>query len=158
MSGSIAESLKPIVPTWSHQNGVFICAQPGRGKTTFIKEEIIPAAVERGKNVLLLSSLLANSVQHKRLIAQKLGLQTSLEGLSEIGLQRHTDFVSVRIMTYQSVQGFLNDSDAKNGSETVHIWFAMSAISLRSMRSLTSLRGLSFGTWFVNFRMRFVFT
>lgn len=46
----------------------------------------------------------------------------------------------------------------KNGSEPVHIWFAMSAISLRSMRSLTSLRGLSFGIWFVNFRMRFVFT
>ena len=106
MSGSIAESLKPMVPTWSHQNGVFICAQPGRGKTTFIKEEIIPAAVEKGKNVLLLSSRLANSVQQKRLIAQKLGLQTTLEGLSEIGLQRHTDFGSVRIMTYQSVQGF----------------------------------------------------
>lgn len=113
MSGSITESLEPIVPTWSHQNGVFICAQPGRGKTTFIKEEIIPAAIEKRKNVLLLSSRLANSVQQKRLIAQKLGLQTTLEGLSEIGLQRHTDFGSVKIMTYQSVQGFLNDPDAK---------------------------------------------
>lgn len=52
-------------------------------------------------------------MQQKRLIVQKLGLQTTLEGLSEIGLQRHTDFGSVRIMTYQSVQGFLNDPDAK---------------------------------------------
>ena len=85
MSGLIAESLEPIVPTWSHQNGVFICAQPGRGKTTFIKEEIIPAAIERGKNVLLLSSRLANSVQQKRLIAQKLGLQTTLEGCRKLG-------------------------------------------------------------------------
>ena len=113
VTGSIASCLGSWIKTWTHYNAVFICAQPGRGKTTFIKEEIIPAAIEKGKNVLLLSSRLANSVQQKRLIAQKLGLQTTLEGLSEIGLQRHTDFRSVRIMTYQSVQGFLNDPNAK---------------------------------------------
>ena len=109
MSGSIAESLAAEVPTWIHQNAIFICAQPGRGKTTFVRDVIIEQAVRTGENVLLLSSRVANSLQQKRMIAKQLQNQELLEDLTERGLQKHTDFGHVKICTYQGVSALLKD-------------------------------------------------
>lgn len=108
-SGSIAESLASEVPTWIHQNAIFICAQPGRGKTTFVRDVIIEQAVRTGENVLLLSSRTANSLQQKRMIAKQLQTMELLEDLTERGLQKHTDFGHVKICTYQGVSALLND-------------------------------------------------
>lgn len=108
-SGSIAESLAAEVPTWIHQNAIFICAQPGRGKTTFVRDVIIEQAVRTGENVLLLSSRVANSLQQKRMIAKQLQNQELLEDLTERGLQKHTDFGHVKICTYQGVSALLKD-------------------------------------------------
>ena len=110
MGGSIADSLETEIPNWTHQNAVFICAQPGRGKTTFVRDVLIERATRSGKNVLLLSSRLANSVQQKRMIAKQLGYQKILENLTERGLREHIDFGCVKIMTYQGVSAFLKDS------------------------------------------------
>lgn len=106
-SGSIVESLAAEVPTWIHQNAIFICAQPGRGKTTFVRDVIIEQAVRTGENVLLLSSRVANSLQQKRMIAKQLQNQELLEDLTERGLQKHTDFGHVKICTYQGVSALL---------------------------------------------------
>ena len=109
MSGSIAESLAAEIPTWTHRNAIFICAQPGRGKTTFVRDVIIEQAVRTGENVLLLSSRVANSLQQKRTIAKQLQNQELLENLTERGLQKHTDFGHVKICTYQGVSALLKD-------------------------------------------------
>ena len=113
MSGSIAESLAAEVPTWMHQNAIFICAQPGRGKTTFVRDVIIEQAVCTGENVLLLSSRVANSLQQKRMIAKQLQNQELLEDLTERGLQKHTDFGHVKICTYQGASALLKDCSQK---------------------------------------------
>ena len=116
MSGSesIAESLAAEVPTWMHQNAIFICAQPGHGKTTFIRDVIIGQAVRTGESILLLSSIIANSIQQKRMIAKQLQNQELLEDLTERGLQKHTDFGHVKICTYQGVRALLKDPGQKD--------------------------------------------
>lgn len=104
----ISDHLKEQISRFSSAFPVFIDAQTGSGKNTFIEKHLIKYAEENEKTILILSNRIAVDIAQKKRIAREVGCINELdlkykdnawkEDVKEIG--------NVVIMTYQQ---FLND-------------------------------------------------
>lgn len=85
---------------WKGGESVFIEAQTGTGKTTFVLEQLVPYATEKGQEVLFLSNRFLLKEQVKIKTAEKQGLP-----LNDFDLVRDVEeFDGITVTTYQKLQ------------------------------------------------------
>ena len=107
---SVRDALRDEIGGWDCRYPVLIDAPTGLGKTTFVYEELLPRAINKGKNILLISNRIALSVQQKLKILQL--TNSPLQGmLTDKGIQAQEHFGSVAVTTYHRLISFLSDED-----------------------------------------------
>ena len=115
-SRSVKDALANEVDYWRAECPVLIEAQTGLGKTTFVYEELIPRALSRHKNVLIISNRIALSVQQKIRI-MKMTDDPRRDLLTDLGIQKCEDFGAIRIITYHRLHEFLRAENLKEWRE-----------------------------------------
>ena len=86
-------------------------APTGSGKTSFVYDTLLPDALSKGKNLLLVSNRVALSTQQKRRIME-ITHNPALKLLSAEGIKRAEDLGSVRVITYHRLPALCNDAAA----------------------------------------------
>ena len=110
---STGEALKEEVPYWTPENPIFIDAPPGTGKTSFVYNVLLPRAIEKGGNILIVSNRIALSSQQKETILKI--LESPLRRLlTDEGIQKTEDFGVTRVLTYHRLPALLADQSAKS--------------------------------------------
>lgn len=104
----IRTQLEKEIPFWTPTNPVLLNLPPGTGKTSFVYETLIPAALAQGKNLLLVSNRVALSTQQKRAIMKKLCSPLS-RLLTDEGVRQAEDFGPVRVITYHRLPALVKD-------------------------------------------------
>lgn len=99
------------------QCGIFIDAQMGEGKTTFILKKVLPKLEKRGEKMLYLSSRvsLATSVKSEAAKYNEKAKEI-FEGLNDKGLKNCRDFKVIDILTYQSFLSLSDEEIAQYGA------------------------------------------
>lgn len=99
---------------WTPATPVFISAQTGSGKNTFVKETLIRKLVSFGINILIMSNRIALSRQEKRSIAELMDevcpsktTRTYVEELDRYSFQMLDEFENIGNVTIKSYQSFL---------------------------------------------------
>lgn len=110
LCGSVA-SLADDLPLWSAENPVLLDFPTGSGKTSFVYDILLPDALSKGKNLLLVSNRVALSTQQKRRIME-ITHNPALKLLSAEGIKRAEDLGSVRVITYHRLPALCNDAAA----------------------------------------------
>lgn len=105
---AICTQLEKEIPFWTPANPVLLDLPPGTGKTSFVYETLIPAALAQGKNLLLVSNRVALSTQQKRAIMEKLRSPLS-RLLTDEGVMQTEDFGPVRVITYHQLPTLAKD-------------------------------------------------
>lgn len=107
----IADQLRRELPYWHPANPVLLDLPPGTGKTTFVYRGLIPAALARGENLLLVSNRIALSLQQKRAIMDLLD-DPRRKLLTDEGIRQTEDFGPVRVITYHRLACLLRNQSA----------------------------------------------
>lgn len=94
---------------WDSYNPVFISAQTGMGKNTFIEDVLIKTTNELKRKILIVSNRIANSRQQKERIASLVGCTQELEYFTPKGLDQKEDFRNIKVMTYHKLDSYIND-------------------------------------------------
>jgi superfamily II DNA or RNA helicase len=90
---------------------VLLDLPPGTGKTSFVYKTLIPEALARGKNLLLVSNRVALSSQQKRAVMEQLQ-SPLLKILTDEGVRQTEDFGPVRVVTYHRLPALLKDQNS----------------------------------------------
>ena len=106
-TSDVPGELAPIMSMWRHDTPVFIQADTGTGKSTFVIRELYRHVVEHGGRLLVVSNRVALTVQYKaemlRLYAPK-----QLKAFTAYGLQHqdHFEGLSAEFCSYQGLRAF----------------------------------------------------
>lgn len=107
----VGAQLQRELPFWTPANPVLLDLPPGAGKTSFVYDVLIPAALAQGKNLLLVSNRVALSFQQKRAILER--LRSPLPRLlTDEGVRQTEDFGPVRVITYHRLSALVDDPDS----------------------------------------------
>lgn len=105
---NIKKALEPEIDYWHYTNPVLIDAPPGKGKTSFVYEVLIPLAIKCRRNIVLVANRVALSIQMKLEILQQ--TESPLLGrLTDQGIRETDIFGNVAVVSYHSLPGFLNE-------------------------------------------------
>ena len=115
---SIKEALEEEVPYWRYWKAILIDAPPGRGKTSFVYEVLIPLAIKMNRNVLLVANRNALSLQMKLDVMELIGSPLR-DRLTDLGIRETDIFGSVGIASYHSLPRFLNDPENEDWLDNV---------------------------------------
>lgn len=115
---SIKEALEEEVPYWRYWKAILIDAPPGRGKTSFVYEVLIPLAIKMNRNVLLVANRNALSLQMKLDVLELIGSPLR-DRLTDLGIRETDIFGSVGIVSYHSLPRFLNDPENEDWLDNV---------------------------------------
>ena len=115
---SIKEALEEEVPYWRYWKAILIDAPPGRGKTSFVYEVLIPLAIKMNRNVLLVANRNALSLQMKLDVMELIGSPLR-DRLTDLGIRETDIFGSVGIVSYHSLPRFLNDPENEDWLDNV---------------------------------------
>lgn len=115
---SIKEALEAEVGYWDYCNPVLIDAPPGKGKTSFVYEVIIPLAIKMRRNILLIANRVTLSIQMK-LEIMELTKSLLLGRLTDQGIRETDIFGNVAVVSYHSLPRFLQDPDNAQWLENV---------------------------------------
>lgn len=105
----VSEGVGEDYRNWNPYNPVFISAQTGMGKNTFIEDIVIRVINQLGWKILIVSNRIANSRQQKERIADLKGCKQYLEKFTDKGLDDLEDFKNVRVLTYHKLGSDLNN-------------------------------------------------
>lgn len=105
----VSEGIGEKYKSWGVQTPVFISAQTGSGKNTFIEEVLIRAAMENEIKILLVSNRNATNRQQKNRIATIVGCQEDLKYYTPEGLDKIEDFKNIKVLTYQKLGLYLEN-------------------------------------------------
>jgi len=94
---------------WNSYNPVFISAQTGTGKNTFIEDVLIKVACKLNRKILIVSNRIANSRQQKERIATLVGCSQELEMYTPKGLDAIEDFNNVKVITYHKLEYYVSN-------------------------------------------------
>ena len=109
---SVSEQLKADLPYWHPANPVMLDLPTGTGKTSFVYDVLLPEALARGGNLLLVSNRIALSSQQKHIILNRLN-DPRKRLLTEEGVRQQEDFGAVRVITYHRLPALIKDPSAK---------------------------------------------
>ena len=115
---SIKEALEEEVPYWRYWKAILIDAPPGRGKTSFVYEVLIPLAIKMNRNVLLVANRNALGLQMKLDVMELIGSPLR-DRLTDLGIRETDIFGSVGIVSYHSLPRFLNDPENEDWLDNV---------------------------------------
>ena len=115
---SIKEALEEEVPYWRYWKAILIDAPPGRGKTSFVYEVLIPLAIKMNRHVLLVANRNALSLQMKLDVMELIGSPLR-DRLTDLGIRETDIFGSVGIASYHSLPRFLNDPENEDWLDNV---------------------------------------
>lgn len=115
---SIKEALEEEVPYWRYWKAILIDAPPGKGKTSFVYEVLIPLAIKMNRNVLLVANRNALSLQMKLDVMELIGSPLR-DRLTDLGIRETDIFGSVGIVSYHSLPRFLNDPENEDWLDNV---------------------------------------
>lgn len=115
---SIKEALEEEVPYWRYWKAILIDAPPGKGKTSFVYEVLIPLAIKINRNVLLVANRNALSLQMKLDVMELIGSPLR-DRLTDLGIRETDIFGSVGIVSYHSLPRFLNDPENEDWLDNV---------------------------------------
>ena len=115
---SIKEALEEEVPYWRYWKAILIDAPPGRGKTSFVYEVLIPLAIKMNRHVLLVANRNALSLQMKLDVLELIGSPLR-DRLTDLGIRETDIFGSVGIVSYHSLPRFLNDPENEDWLDNV---------------------------------------
>lgn len=115
---SIKEALEEEVPYWRYWKAILIDAPPGKGKTSFVYEVLIPLAIKMNRNVLLIANRNALSLQMKLDVMELIGSPLR-DRLTDLGIRETEIFESVGIVSYHSLPRFLNDPENEDWLDNV---------------------------------------
>lgn len=115
---SIKEALEEEVPYWRYWKAILIDAPPGKGKTSFVYEVLIPLAIKMNRNVLLVANRNALSLQMKLDVLELIGSPLR-DRLTDLGIRETDIFGSVGIISYHSLPRFLNDPENEDWLDNV---------------------------------------
>ena len=115
---SIKEALEEEVPYWRYWKAILIDAPPGKGKTSFVYEVLIPLAIKMNRNVLLVANRNALSLQMKLDVMELIGSPLR-DRLTDLGIRETDIFGSVGIVSYHSLPRFLNDPESEDWLDNV---------------------------------------
>ena len=115
---SIKEALEEEVPYWRYWKAILIDAPPGKGKTSFVYEVLIPLAIKMNRNVLLVANRNALSLQMKLDVLELIGSPLR-DRLTDLGIRETDIFGSVGIVSYHSLPRFLNDPENEDWLDNV---------------------------------------
>lgn len=105
---SIKEALEAEVDYWDCHNPVLVDAPPGKGKTSFVYEVLIPLAIKMRRNILLIANRVTLSIQMKMEIMEL--IESPLLGrLTDQGIRETDIFGNVAVLSYHSLPRFLQD-------------------------------------------------
>lgn len=107
----VGDQLREDLPFWTPPNPVLLDLPPGTGKTSFVYNTLIPEALSRGKNLLLVSNRVALSSQQKRAVMEQLQ-SPFLKTLTDEGVRQTEDFGPVRVITYHRLPALLKDQNS----------------------------------------------
>ncbi len=115
---SIKEALEEEVPYWRYWKAILIDAPPGRGKTSFVYEVLIPLAIKMNRNVLLVANRNALSLQMKLDVMELIGSPLR-DRMTDLGIRETDIFGSVGIVSYHSLPRFLNNPENEDWLDNV---------------------------------------
>ena len=115
---SIKEALEEEVPYWRYWKAILIDAPPGKGKTSFVYEVLIPLAIKMNRHVLLVANRNALSLQMKLDVMELIGSPLR-DRLTDLGIRETDIFGSVGIVSYHSLPRFLNDPENEDWLDNV---------------------------------------
>lgn len=115
---SIKEALEEEVPYWRYWKAILIDAPPGKGKTSFVYEVLIPLAIKMNRNILLVANRNALSLQMKLDVLELIGSPLR-DRLTDLGIRETDIFGSVGIVSYHSLPRFLNDPENEDWLDNV---------------------------------------
>lgn len=106
--GYIKDVLQDEVDLWTPPNPVLINTPPGSGKTSFVYEVLLPKAIAKGQNVLLVSNRTGLSDQEKYAVMDVLEDPNRFY-LTPEGVRAQEDFGAVRVITYHRLPALVTD-------------------------------------------------
>ena len=115
---SIKEALEEEVPYWRYWKAILIAAPPGKGKTSFVYEVLIPLAIKMNRHVLVVANRNALSLQMKLDVMELIGSPLR-DRLTDLGIRETDIFGSVGIVSYHSLPRFLNDPENEDWLDNV---------------------------------------
>lgn len=104
---------------WTFRNPIFISAQTGMGKNTFVENVLIEDALQNNYRILIISNRVASNRQQKERIAKVTGCELYLEDYTPKGLDKIELFGNISIMTYQKLGNSLSTFSANEYSIVV---------------------------------------
>jgi len=104
--GFASERLENFLPCWGCRQAVLLDLPTGRGKTTFICENLVDFAHKKGRKILILSNRVSLDVAIKKELAKKF---RSYQDCPPSALHDFEEFGNVVVKTYQSMSVRLND-------------------------------------------------
>ncbi|WP_333861558.1 DEAD/DEAH box helicase [Clostridium sp.] len=93
---------------WTFRSPIFISAQTGMGKNTFVENVLIEDALQNNYRILIISNRVASNRQQKQRIAKLIGREQYLEYYTLEGLDETQICESVQIITYQKLGSTLS--------------------------------------------------
>ena len=105
------EMVRKSIPGWSKFNPVLIHFPTGAGKTTLVYQELVARACAADRNLLLVTNRRALFAQQEKDILEHLSGLNHPTYYAGNGAPRGGMFDHVRIVTYQRLHGFINDSE-----------------------------------------------
>ncbi len=111
--GNVKDVLAPEVDYWTPRNPTLISAPTGMGKTTLACEEILPRAIAKRKNVLIVLNRVGLATQLKLKVMEKVA-PSLIECLTEKGIRAREYIGNVCIITYHRLPAFIHDPSNQN--------------------------------------------
>ena len=102
--GYISEALQDEIEGWAKGQSIFIAADTGLGKNTFVEKCLIPYTNERRGRILLLMNRVALNRQEKKRLAGIFSMEDLLDDYTDKGLDNLTDFGCLTVMSYQQLE------------------------------------------------------
>lgn len=108
----VSDGLREEIDSWEPKDPVMIDASTGRGKNTFVLDDCITKALQKDKNILLISNRVALSTQQKLLIMKKINSPKQYT-LTDRGVLEEENFGNVKVITYHRLKSFIREESNK---------------------------------------------
>ncbi len=111
--GFVSEQLQNEISEWNSETSVFIAADTGLGKNTFVEKFLIPKVWESREKILLLSNRVALGRQEKRRLARIFNMEEVLNDYTDKGLDKLIKFGCLTAVSYQQLGAWINEKSAE---------------------------------------------
>lgn len=108
-TSNVKEALMPEIPYWTPNTPVFICADTGTGKSTFIMKGLYPYAKSKRGRILVVSNRTALNTQYKReMLHEEHSPYEAYYTIEGLAAQDSFPGMDVQFCSYQALSGLMD--------------------------------------------------